>query len=478
MRRILLLVLLLLGCTVSVQGQSTTVSGTVTDAGAQTWNNGTYTFQLVANPNFPNLAQYTWTGGTLNQVISGTLNGSGAYSQSVPSNTAISPQGSKWQLTVCPKATFSCFAAPNTTITGATQTLNVTPPVIAISLINPINTLAYSDSEIVSAIVGSMYYNLTTQQERICQAVVIQSCTTWVNIGAGASAAVTSISATSPIVATPNPITGVGNISCPTCATGTTTPGGANTNVQYNDSGAFGGDANFIWNKTTRSIRTLGGASTDSVISAGASTFNAFEVTATNTSMFANETGATNEIRSNGGNHFDPGTGKNNFGTAGGISGEANFVGLTSGSAEVGVADVAGTPNRINWPTATGTSGQVLTTNGANPQQTSWTTVTASVTAGNCSSSASPAVCGSSSAGSVAVPAGSTSVVVNTTAVTANSQILLQYDSSLGTKLSVTCNTIAAVPAVTARTAATSFTLTIPAAPVTNPACYSYFMVN
>ena len=96
----------------------------------------------------------------------------------------------------------------------------------------------------------------------------------------------------------------------------------------------------------------------------------------------------------------------------------------------------------------------------------------------NCSSSASPAVCAAAPAGSVTVAAAATTVVVNTTAVTANSQIFVMYDSSLGTKLSVTCNTtIPALYGVTARTAATSFTSTA-TAPATNPACFSYFIVN
>lgn len=37
---------------------------------------------------------------------------------------------------------------------------------------------------------------------------------------------------------------------------------GSNTQVQYNDSGAFGGDANFTWNKTTK-VLTLGASSLD-----------------------------------------------------------------------------------------------------------------------------------------------------------------------------------------------------------------------
>lgn len=52
------------------------------------------------------------------------------------------------------------------------------------------------------------------------------------------------------------------------------------------------------------------------------------------------------------------------------------FQGAVSGtSTQLGAASAAGTPNRINLPTTTGTNGQVLTTDGANPQQTSWTTV-------------------------------------------------------------------------------------------------------
>jgi hypothetical protein len=100
-------------------------------------------------------------------------------------------------------------------------------------------------------------------------------------------------------------------------------------------------------------------------------------------------------------------------------------------------------------------------------------------TATNCSSAAAPAVCGSAAAGSVVVAAAGTTVVVDTTAVTANSQILVQEDSSLGTKLSVTCNTVAATapPTISARTAATSFTITT-TIPTTNPRCFSYTIVN
>lgn len=96
----------------------------------------------------------------------------------------------------------------------------------------------------------------------------------------------------------------------------------------------------------------------------------------------------------------------------------------------------------------------------------------------NCADSAGAAACGSAAAGSFVVDAAATETVVSTTAVTANSQIFVMFDSSLGARLGVTCNVTVALPAVTARTAGTSFTITVPTAPTSNPACYSYFIVN
>jgi hypothetical protein len=100
----------------------------------------------------------------------------------------------------------------------------------------------------------------------------------------------------------------------------------------------------------------------------------------------------------------------------------------------------------------------------------------------NCSSSASPAVCSGAAAGSVVIAAAATTVVVNTTAVTAVSQIQVQFDETLGTKLGVTCNTSptseGAAYIVSARAAGTSFTVKASAAPTANSACLSYSIVN
>jgi hypothetical protein len=100
-------------------------------------------------------------------------------------------------------------------------------------------------------------------------------------------------------------------------------------------------------------------------------------------------------------------------------------------------------------------------------------------TATNCASSAAPAVCAAASAGGVVIAAGSGTVTVNTTAVTANSEILVFEDSSLGTRLSVTCNTTTGrTYSITTRTAATSFVITASANPAVNPACLNYIVVN
>lgn len=98
-------------------------------------------------------------------------------------------------------------------------------------------------------------------------------------------------------------------------------------------------------------------------------------------------------------------------------------------------------------------------------------------TATNCSSAASPAVCGSAAAGSAALPAGTTTIVVNDTAVTVNSIIAITGDASLGTKLGVTCNTNPELLTASARTAGTSFTVT-GASPTTNPACFGFTITN
>src|SRR5437899_1877115 len=162
------------------------------------------------------------------------------------------------------------------------------------------------------------------------------------------------------------------------------TPGGSNTQVQYNNNGAFGGAA-------SATINPAGNYLTVSINNAGAAAL-----------QLTNAAGGNTRVLNAGANVF--------------VTNQGDLANLNT-----------------------------------------------LATLNNCSSSASPAVCGAAPAGSVVIAAAATTVQVNTTAVTANSQILVFRDDSLGTKLSVTCNTATVIGEikVSARTAATNFTITV-----------------
>ena len=102
------------------------------------------------------------------------------------------------------------------------------------------------------------------------------------------------------------------------------------------------------------------------------------------------------------------------------------------------------------------------------------------ITATNCQSTGG--TCGSAAAGMVTIAAAATTVVVATTAVTANSEIMVQRDDSLGTALTVTCDTqsslVIGTPRVTARTATTNFTISVDVGTTTNPLCLTYHIIN
>lgn len=87
--------------------------------------------------------------------------------------------------------------------------------------------------------------------------------------------------------------------------------------------------------------------------------------------------------------------------------------------------------------------------------------------------------CGSAAAGSMTLPVNSTAIIVFTSAVTSQSQIFVQEDSSLGEQLGITCNSfVGRVYQVTQRLAGVSFEIKSNSAPSANPACLSYHIVN
>lgn len=167
------------------------------------------------------------------------------------------------------------------------------------------------------------------------------------------------------------------------------------------------------------------------------------------------------------------------WGTNGGCDNRATTVAITGANQALSsgvVIKFAATTGHMfgdKWSVVTTGATDVANFNGAGA-----VTVPAYLTATNCADSAGAAACGSAAAGRFVADAAATTVVVSTTAVTANSEIFIEYDSSLSAALSVTCNaTIPSAYAVTARTAGASFTLST-TANIANPGCFSYHVVN
>lgn len=163
-----------------------------------------------------------------------------------------------------------------------------------------------------------------------------------------------------------------------------------------------------------------------------------------------------------------------------------DLFGSTSGHAGISVAAAAGTPNPMLLPTTTGSSGALLTTDGANPQQLSWNTnlnsvadITATTYKTTTICTNAGGSCAGTRAGMVTIGAAATTVTVTTGGVGGSSQIMVMEDSSLGTALGVTCNTtLGRNYAVTQRTGGVSFVISTDVAPVANPACLSFWIIN
>jgi hypothetical protein len=194
MRRLWLLVLLALVGGAPAFAQSTTVSGTITDAGSQVWFGGTIQFRFRPADSNPT-AQYIWNGAPFSSSSTFPssplqLNGSGAFSGlSIPSNTSIAPANSTWTVTVCPAATVANCYTKNLTITGGTQDISsqVIPPAVVVNLSVPlIGALAYTDNEVQGAPPGTDYFNVTDNRLHVCLFAGFPPCSWFVlNGGAG-----------------------------------------------------------------------------------------------------------------------------------------------------------------------------------------------------------------------------------------------------------------------------------------------------
>lgn len=97
----------------------------------------------------------------------------------------------------------------------------------------------------------------------------------------------------------------------------------------------------------------------------------------------------------------------------------------------------------------------------------------------NCSSTASPAACGSAPTGLVQVAAASMTLTVDTTAVTANSRFAFTYvTTGVGCSKPPTNIALLLPPYVSGIWPGKGFTITLPVAPVQNLACISFLIEN
>jgi hypothetical protein len=190
------------------------------------------------------------------------------------------------------------------------------------------------------------------------------------------SGTVTNVATTAPISG--GPITTTGTITCPTCATSTPTNhgvsvGSSSQTLNFTTAGTSGQVLTSNGASADPTFQTVSGSGTVTVVAAGSLTSTALVTGGGGTTI---QTPSATATLDTSGNLGTPGS--VTTGVGGATTGSITFSGGTSGSAAITVAAVAGTPNPLALPTTSGTNGQKLTTNGANPQQLSWSNTVSS----------------------------------------------------------------------------------------------------
>lgn len=310
--------------------QFTRVSGTVQDSNGIPYAGGTISAVLVpGSAGGWRLSGQSYSGRLQNTSLDST----GSFTVQMGDNNVILPAGTQWLFTVNsnpggiqpPLGTGAQTFTATITITGASQSISATLQAAAPKLTN-------------------------------------------ITLGGGS---VTNIATTAPI--TGGPITTTGTIGCATCTTGNVPSGdvaiGQGSNA-ISGSSLFTATASGLVTITTAIASPQELTLINSGAPGGALLFLA--ANSDGSGAISNGSGSqTGEwvFNVDGSISYVFTTGPNPFTFAPlGIT----FRGSTSGSAILGVAAVAGTPNQVNLPTSTGSNGQCLTTNGANPQQMAW----------------------------------------------------------------------------------------------------------
>lgn len=161
---------------------------------------------------------------------------------------------------------------------------------------------------------------------------------------------------------------GAGNLTWAPAAnggnTGNGTPGGANTQVQFNDAGLFGGDAGFTYNKTTNTLAVTSNITAgNNITSANLSVSNASvsntlvvsQIDADNITLTGNVTNA-NWIHSS----YFLGNGHNLFGLVGAnVVGQVSFANVANNVAGANVTGAVALANVANSVSGANVSGQV-----------------------------------------------------------------------------------------------------------------------
>ncbi len=239
-----------------------------------------------------------------------------------------------------------------------------TQPVIKID--TPVNTTLFANLPSAASAKNLQYLITDATTASTCNAgggtnnaaLCWSNGTTWIALGGGGGGSgITQL--TGDVTAGP----GTGS-QVATLATVNSSPGacGDSTHVCVVTTNGKG----LVTSQTATAI-SAGGTGTVTVSGGGAVANNAI-VTGAGTTVI--QTPSTTATMDSSGNISTPGT--VSTGNAGGVSGAEQYFGGTSGSTKWGAAAVAGTPNDVNYPIATGAAGTILSTNGANPQQLSW----------------------------------------------------------------------------------------------------------
>lgn len=144
-----------------------TVTATITDSDGQTWNNGTFTVSIY-NPSGGQLPVCRTTGVPITTTFSGTLDGTGTLSVSLPDTSKVDPP-IQWIFSILPNASVSPSVMRQIPVTGDVNlSSSFSSQVTAVRIVGSAGQYAYADGEIIIPVQnGANYFNVSTTNLRI-----------------------------------------------------------------------------------------------------------------------------------------------------------------------------------------------------------------------------------------------------------------------------------------------------------------------